>query len=386
MQRKKARFNEKIALEVFRILDDAWANKKGIFSDIILPQDLWISKNLWKSFSEKDQANFLFYGSLPMRGGLVSEDPFKWLWALRQKFPEMFDPKIVSEKWSPEKIKKAFKSVTKELLNGIGTGKKGGGALSYKMKQHAENWYKNSKNLYRFYESDIRNVFKHGVIDFEEAFRRIDYKRSGACFFGMRRKIFSLLTIFLQEKNLIPVFPTPIPVDFHALRILWSTKILILRDWAKPFKPTQKKHPKQLKGKLSIRVWESLTDQTAKWSQEFLEKHKISHLNINPALWVLSRSLCSEHLQTSSRKDGKEFFTKGRLMKNPNLWPKNYKNPCSFCFVEKFCKYAIPAAPYYTGGLLIRMERVPYIMRRLSGINWSEVEFFKPQRNRRGAG
>lgn len=343
MERKIIKFNEEIALRVFSVLNEAWQEKSGIFKDAVLPQDRWPPKEELSSLSEKDLADWLFYCALPMRGGLVSEDPFKIFWKLRKKYPEMFRPEIVAEKWTTEMIKKAF--------NEIG--------MNYKDKEHSESWCKNSKNLFRYWENDIRNVF-WGVTRFEEAFKRIDYERNEKGFYGMRRKIFSLLTIWLQEKGLIQIFASPLPVDFHALRILWATEIIDLKNWARPFL-SKERHPQQLAGKTAIRVWYSLTDQITIWSEKFLNQHKISHLTINPALWVLSRSLCAGHFQNTVREDATKYVETERLIKNPNLWPKKYKNPCAYCFIEEWCKWAIPSAPYYRWGILIRLgKRIPY--------------------------
>jgi len=223
--KKTVKFNEKIALDVFEILNDAWLNKKGVFKDVILPQNLWIPDG-WENLSNQEKANFFFFAALPMRGGLISEDPFKWLQTLWLMFPEFFDVKIVAETMSPDYMREAIKAVTNEILDGPGIGKLGGGSLSYKMEEHIPNWILNAKALYYRWGGNLLNVF-WGVDNFEEAFEKIDYKRyrkndrrKERCFYGMRRKIFSLLTIFLQEQELIPIFPTPIPVDFHASRIV----------------------------------------------------------------------------------------------------------------------------------------------------------------------
>ncbi len=341
------------ALRLFTILDKLWQKKEGICEGVVLPQNLQSNPS-----DPKECALWLFYCSLPMRGGLVSEDPFKWMYVLKELFPEMFIPEIVCREWTPEKIVNAFQVATKKILNGNGVGISGSGAMGYKADEYAGAWFGNSVVLHKYWGGDVRNVF-WGVLDFEEAFRRVDYRHNEAGFKGMRRKIFSLLAIFLQEKGIIPVFPTPIPIDFHAMRILWGTEALILNGCAKPFMPKEK-HPKSLEGRLSIRVSEKFIDQIAKWSQKFLRENNLSHLNVNPAIWVLSRSLCSEHFQTGSRKDGNEYVDAEALLRNKE-WPKNYRNPCKYCDIEKLCQWIIPAAPYYRWGYLIRIsERVPF--------------------------
>jgi len=348
----RIKFNAKKALEVFVILDRLWKEETGVFEGVILPQNRWQLPE-----DPRDKANHLFISALPMRGGVTSEDPFRWIWELRKKYPGMFDPKQVMECWSPEKIREAMKAVTKEILVDGGVGENNLGSFGYKAKQHSEFWHHNMECLATYWGEDLRNVF-WGVVDFEEAFRRINYHNDPvAGFRGMRRKIFSLLTIWLQEKELIPVFPTPIPVDFHALRILWVTGIIELQDLKTP--PSLIERYETLVDQPAVRVNESLVDEIAKWSQGFLSKHGISHLHINPALWVLSRDFCRGHLQNSSREKGKRFVLPESLRQNPGLWPTGYRNPCAYCPIKDLCTGVVPSAPYYRDGLLVRMERVP---------------------------
>ena len=361
------KFNEDRALKIFGILNRLWREKKGLYNNIILPQNAWplLPKE------PKQLANYLFFAALPMRGGVVSEDPFKWIWQLSQNFPTMFEPEIVAKEWPPEKIEGAVKRITPDILNGKGVGEKGAGALGYKIDQHSKAWYENSLVLSTYWGGDLRNVF-WGVTDFEEAFRRIDNRRNEAGFRGMRRKIFSLLTIWLQEKKLIPMFPTPLPVDFHVLRVFWATEIIELRD-IKPPRSFEQYYP-SLVDKPATRVKEQLVDQIAKWSQGFLEEHRLPHLNINPAVWVLSRDLCAGHLQNTSRKNGTVLFLPEELRNAPGLWPSKYKNPCHYCPIEKFCTGCVPSVPYYRRGILVRMERVNYPQNTafLPGIDWKE--------------
>jgi len=368
----KVNFDEKRAREVFQILENGWQRRNGIFNGIVLPQDRWDAP-----VDNREHANWLFYTALPMRGGIMSEEPFKWMWKLKQRFPELFEPAEIAGKWTLEKMKEAFIEVTAEILNGNGVGEMGAGALSWNMDEHIRSWHKNSVVLSRYWGSDIRNIF-WGVTEFEEAFRRVDHYHVETGFKGMRRKIFSLLTIWLQERNLIPLFPTPIPIDFHALRILWGTEVLKLNGLAKPFNPASYQ-AEQLRGKTALRISEKFMDAIAKWSQKFIHKSGFSHMNINPAIWVLSRSMCSEHVQTSSKKDG-SLYAKADLLKNVSAWPKKYKDPCSYCPVEKWCKWAIPAAPYYRWGMLVRAgKRVLYPVMKLPGLG----EFFNSRRNKR---
>ncbi len=390
----KVRVNEERALAVFKALENQYVNKEkgGVFQTSTLPQDRFVPQ-----VSEREYSNWHFFLSLFERGGIVSGDTMKFLWQLHQDLPELYDPQAVAIKWTPAKIEDAFMAVAPKILKNNGTGEIGAGSLSYKLDEHTATWHRNATTLHKHWGGDVRNVF-WGVTEFEEAFRRVDYRQNKAGFKGMRRKIFSLLTIWLQEKNLIPLFPGPIPVDFHAMRVLWETDILRLNDLAKPFEPKEGQHSPALAGKTTVRVSEKFMDTIAKWSQKFLAKHEMSHLVINPALWLLSRDFCAELFQNttfarkseSARIPGRKTagpMTAGRmrhfrrtkllmrfteaedLRKNPSLWPKGYKDPCSHCPVEQWCSWAIPAAPYYTWGILVRSgPRVPYHTQQIPGI------------------
>ncbi len=361
-------FQEERALEVFKSLNSLWVRRAGIFSDIVLPQDRWPLPE-----TPREQANYFLYAALPMRGAVISEDPFRWLSRLREKFPEMFEPEMVAKEWSAKRISEAVRTTTSEILNGGGNGNQGAGALGYKLVQLVEHWRENSIILSNYWGGNLLNVF-WGVLDYEEAFRRIDNQRTIVGFKGMRRKIFALLTIWLQEKKLIPTFPTPLPVDFHTLRILWVTEALDFKNVKPP--SALAKNYEMLVGKPAVRMSERLINEVTKWSQGFLVEHKISHLNINPAIWVLSRELCAQHLQNSTRENGKLFFDKEVLKE----WPKNRKDPCSYCPLKKLCTGAVPSVPYYRRGILVRLERVPNPRQFLPGLDWTNFIPLPPKK------
>jgi hypothetical protein len=374
-------FNEKIAKKVFGILNEVWKERQGIFKGIVLPQDQWpITQS-----DPKTIANWFFYAALPMRGGIISEAPFTWFWEAQKIYPEMFDPSEIANNWSVEKITQVMTEIGQKMFNPKTVSKWDAEKFGYKMREHVNSWYHNSHVLSEKFDGDARNIFL-GVKDFEAAFARIDYKRNnGQGIVGMRRKIFSLFTIWLQEKGLIPFFKTPIPVDFHALRIIFATNIIKHEAMLKPFQGKEEKHPEQLEKKLGRRVYENLIDEITMWSQKFIAANKFSHLNINPALWCLSRILCARHFQNISRDKGMSFVDSEELKNNPQLWPKNYKNPCFFCPIEKFCQWSIPASPYYDWGLLVVLgKRVPYEQNQLffPGIDWKmKMEFLSARKN-----
>jgi len=375
------KINEERAKEVFQILDDFWRAKRGVFSDVVLPQDAWPTPNIWQTGfkDDRDKANWLFYVALPMRGGVVSEVPFRLWWNLKIKRPELFDPNSASD-FEAREIEKFLRNAIIENFKGdaskLKSMRENGQPFGFGVSEHSKSWVHNSGILKKFWDGNILNVFS-GVGDFEEAFARIDYKQVQVGrkkgIMGMRRKIFSLLTIWLQEKGLIPVFPTPIPFDFHAQKISWATEMIEETTCIRRFSSVNGKYPKYLEGKDCIIVTESFMDVLAVWSQKFMQKNGFSHLVINPALWILGRRLCKKNFQNKTWKDA-TIYIGDKLKKNPHLWPKNYKNPCDFCPLEHLCNWSIPSGPYYNKWtLLVRgSRRVSPPSQKLPFPGWKE--------------
>ncbi|MCF7836042.1 MAG: hypothetical protein K9M15_02885 [Candidatus Marinimicrobia bacterium] len=332
-------FDEERAFEVFKILEKDWREEKGVFNGVVLPQDRWTLPE-----DPLKLTQFLFYAALFMRGGIISDDPFKWLYFLFKQEPELFDSNyIVSEGVLPEEIEERLISFF---------------PLNYKIDEHSKAWHHNSHVIVDRWGGDPRKIFD-GIDEFEEAFFRVDWKKNkGQGIRGMRRKIFSLFTIWLQEKSLIPIFPCPVPVDFHALRVLVTTESVVFKEVGSFV--CKERHPKILEGKKVVMVTGKVINEITKWSQDFLDRTKISHMFVNPALWVLSRELCVKHLQNSTKNRGKSVINAQQLEENPFLWPRKYVDPCAFCPLEKYCTGVVPSAFYYRRGLLFRMEKALY--------------------------
>ncbi len=411
MRKKEITFNEEVALGVFTAFKNAWEERKGVFRNYSMPQDSarFIS-------DPRDRANYLFFFCLPMVWGANSDAVAKWIQKLWSDYPDLFRPEKTSQEYPPERIREIIQSVTAEILNNNGepkkmqplnleffkgsissagaqdavgvlgdeeNNKKNAGPLSLKLFEHAENWFRNSVTLHKYFGDDCRNIFD-GVKNFEEAFARIDYKENGETGIrGMRRKVFSLAAELLQEAGLISYFPSLFPVDFHAQRELWSTEIVDFGGYAKLFDPGEE-FPKQLGGKLAIRIYEKQIDTIAAWGHEFLLKHGFSHIMMSFCLWVLGRTHCRYSFQNTSFDNRTRYIEAEHLIENPGLWPRNYRDPCISCPIEKFCKWAIPSGPYYhkNWGILVRISRrIPYNGQNiLLPFDWQKIPFIKGKR------
>ena len=369
--------DEDRAREVFAILQDYWVSKKGVFSGVILPQDRFpLPKDKF------ELAHYLFFAALPMRGGVNSDEPFRWMWYLYQQDKGLFHPEKITQDYSQEKIVSAYQAVTRKILSATGRGDRSAGVLGYKMEQHANSWMHNAHSLVDYWQGDVRNIFS-GTENFEQAYARIDRRQvKTGSIAGMRRKIFSLFAIWLIEKDLLrgyvgkaTDYNTPIPVDFHCLRILWSTKVI---DFINTVVPVgNDRYAKALQGRPGVRINENIMDAIAWWAYDFLPQNNFSFLAINPAIWVLSRDLCKYMKQNQSKEKGKFFYPDQEMVKNPGLWSANGRHPCWYCPLEELCTGAVPAQPYYSPpGILVRLERVPHPQQTLTDLmkdlNWSE--------------
>ncbi len=382
----KLRFDEERAVQLFTILEDLWKRKAGVFGGIVLPQHRHQLPN-----NPVQAANYFSYAAITQRGGVVSEDPFKWVSHLHSIQPDLFDPRLVAAHWSTRDIMEVIKRVVTDRQSWEETNHQhtlfdlcvpeakanGKNEKLYGLDEFAASWHNNSVTLVERWDGNVLNIYD-GTADFEEAFARIDHKnpvnKDKPIFTGIRRKIFALFTIWLQERKYIPTFPTPIPVDFHALRLLFATGV-VTADGLESFIATPGIHPEHFRGRPMLRVTEEVMDEITLWSQGFLRKHGFSHLAINPALWVLSRELCPHEFQNKSRGRGRvgnrgdiRLVYPEVLRENPSLWPVPYADPSRVCPVAHLCTKAIPNAPYYSFGLLALLERVSYPHPALPGM------------------
>ena len=347
------RVNVARAKKVFRAMEEAWKSKEGIWKDVVLPE----SRHELPT-NPRTAANYLFFASLTMRGGVVSDDPVRWLSHLYLVHPDLFDPTEILKRWNEKKLCKAFCQATENILakKNLSVGR---GSMGPRYQEFARSWLYNAKILAEKWQGNVLNVFD-GVKEFEEAFARIDHRRqNGRGLVGIRRKIFSLLTIWLQDKGMILNFPTPLPIDFHALRVLQSTGVIELTGMS-PWVRQGYSWMTHWKGVQAVRISERITDAIAMWSQWFLWKNGFDHKIINPAMWVLSRTLCADHLQNGTRERTVPNCLPEELRQKPQLWPANYRDPCQHCPVRSLCQHVTPSGPYYRSGMFVKMERVLY--------------------------
>ena len=341
-------FNEIKAKAVFLTLAEAWKKQDWIFKKESLPQ-----KMLKLPEDPRGRANVLFLCALLQRGPAISESVTRWVKTLFEIRPEMQKPEVVSSLNELE-ITEAFNQATKTIRS-----QQVKGSIDYRQKEFVRFWKHNSTVLTRNWDADAREIFK-GVRNFEEAYAKVnpELQPPDSAIRGAKRKIISLASIWLQDNGLIEQIPGPVPVDFHALRVLWACDIVEFNDFERGLEPNGRLRLAKLRGLPSVRISEARTDAITKWSQKLLAEIGASNQELNPALWLLSRTSCRRlALNRTTDNDGV-------LALNPRY---GEINTCAVCPIQAHCKWAVPNGPYSRFGYLVRRLRTPHPQPALPG-------------------
>jgi hypothetical protein len=304
---KRVLFNEEKAGAVFRIISELWLGKRDIFKNLQVPK-IEISEIK----DNVQMAHFLFVLVMAERGPVFSEaviNRFVQLWKVR---PDIFCPQVI-EQMSREDLIRLFAE------NGIIREEKG-----FFLKNFFDDWLYNFEVIDKKFQGNILNAFKE--------VKRFDQLSYLLTLRGIQTKLLAYFVTLLQEYKLIQYFSAPMPVDFHRLRVLWSTDIIDLKAFEQPFE--------DLPGAVKVNVWYTHINQVSDWSGKFFTENNFSHLIVGPGLWYFSRNRCSK----ANRKSQKRLKS---------------LETCSCCPLNKFCKWSIPSYPFYSGksSLLVRYKR-----------------------------
>ncbi len=358
---KYVNIDQERALQVFTTLCKAWKEKHRIFADIVLPEDQYKGKVALMS-DKKLVSHWMLVASLFQRGGVMAEDPFIPLWSLLLKYPEIFDPKTVVTEWNEKRLISVIEQVA-PLVGKADEVK--AHALRHSMEKHAKAWIYNMQTICDRFDGNILNLFDSikkmpKTKQFEIAFSVVNNKpKRNQGIMGVRRKIFSLFIIWLQKEKIIHHFYCPIPVDFHALRVLVATEVVFLK---RPKIATENtKHMGALVGREYQKADEAMRDEITIWTNGFLYRHRLSHLDLNPAIWALSREMCAVHPQNGAHFNNSKYLFPEDLQNT--LRPEKFKNNvaltlCGECILEKHCSYCVPSKPFYSAGSLVQIKRV----------------------------
>jgi hypothetical protein len=368
----------KMAEKVFGAMI-ARLGQKGIPYNLAhVPQaDHYLPSNLEKG--SREHAIFLFMLCLWMRGGVESDTATIFLRKFHEEKPEYFNPLMYYDRENIT-IQGFVDSIKVELTHY---------RLSQRVEENSFGWVYNMRKLARHWDSDPRLIMSDKP-SFEVLSKRIIGKTRGGNFdfinedspngfMYFREKMASMIAYFLMDAKLVTLFVTPVPVDFHVLRLLTSNLIIRVRG-------------KDVEQSVGIDFYHSETLRLAREvTQWYSKEYKVSPIALCDALWLLSRTLCrgnpgnsgyvyderrkkikriqkkdkhsylSEHLDVDS--DSKESTVKGRKrykglrFNEYDLFHKSkiekVRSTCGVCPVKDFCKYNISSGFYYIGGRLV---------------------------------
>ncbi|MBI2063012.1 MAG: hypothetical protein HYT61_02095 [Candidatus Yanofskybacteria bacterium] len=285
------------------------------------------------TLGSKEHPLFLFCLCYHMRGGIDSITAIKSLAKLYETKPEIFVPENGMNR-DPQEITGFLREV----------------GLGFQSREIGRAWVENFKMLVRYWDSSPVKLLE-GVETYEEACERIrnklvkknriENKNSG--FLGFQEKMVSMLIHFLMEAGFIDSFHFPPPVDFHVLRTMFGHEILLIEEWDKD---------NYNKKTLSL-IRELLSG--------YLLKYNVNPLRLCEAMWIISRTLCSQHPGNISNVG--DYEARKTTIKPIDItWNRSqvnsYFRTCGSCPIERTCKFNIPSAYYYiTGNIVIRGTR-----------------------------
>ncbi len=356
-------------------------SQKGIpYNSAHVPQaDHYLPNNLERE--SRQHAIFLFMLCLWMRGGVESDTATIFLKKFHEEKPEYFNPSMYFDRRNIT-VQGLIDNIKAELIRY---------RLNQRVEENSIGWVYNMRKLARHWDSDPR-LLMIDKPDFEVLSKRIIGKTRGGNFdfvnedspngfMYFREKMASMIAYFLMDAKLVQLFVTPVPVDFHVLRLLTSNLIIRVKG-------------KDVEQSVGIDFYRPLTLRLAREVTEWYSRvYKVSPIALCDALWLLSRTLCrsnpgnSGYVYDERRKEIKrdqeenkqsylptnfnvdsdlkseEPIIKGRkrykgLRFDVNeLFSKNkidrVRGTCGACPVKDFCKYNISSGFYYVGGKLV---------------------------------
>lgn len=276
-------------------------------------------------YNPLEAARFWFAVCYYMRGTIdsnIATTNMAWLYEDR---PDIFNPEKASELSSQE---------IKYLLD---THK-----LSSGSEQISRHWIENANRLVDLYDGDPRKIFED-YSDYDTLLERVINKK-GQGFIGFQKKMTSMLAYFYMEQGLVPYQTIPLPVDFHVLRTSIAHE-LITFDLAGERK--------------DIDIGQT-ADLLRNIYEDYAKRHNISMLKLCDAIWIFSRTACSNSptntlIETGARH-GRSTVLEPALTNWSTATPqqlKDYQNYCGQCPVRDSCAHDVPSKRYYIGGIIL---------------------------------
>lgn len=288
-----------------------------------------LPKNL--VYGTREHANFLWCSCYYMRGGIQSDVAINRLARLYEDEPVLFAPH-------------AFAGIFSEAQTSFLRDKLLEHGLGFGINQIPNFWRENFVKITNFWKDDPRKIFS-GVESYEEACRRVmngskPKAESPYGFYGFREKMVSMVIYFFVDAGLMKPFQMPIPVDFHAMRVVLAHEIAVIER-----EPDEKVNSEKIrKGIIEL-------------FREYAIKEGVSPQELSDAIWLLSRSACRYNPGNKSHS-GKYRARKTPVTPAAVSWEipsqqRAFENYCALCPVNNTCKHNIPNANYYRQGIVV---------------------------------
>ncbi|MBI1960755.1 MAG: hypothetical protein HYS43_00545 [Candidatus Liptonbacteria bacterium] len=286
-----------------------------------------IPENLPRSLGTgtREHALFLFMLCYWMRGGIKSHTATRQLSRLYENNPGIFVPEFASPL--------TVDHLTAEF-RGVG--------LGFNAEEIAGIWIGNLVKIADEWNCDPRTLFD-GIATYEEACERIQ-NRKGSGFRGFQKKMVSMLTYFYMDSGIIDPWHFPIPVDFHALRIVFAHELVVA-------------HPSEANG--SGFYTEPVRAAVRNLFHRYCVEYDVNPLRLCDAVWLFSGLMCNQH-------PGNKSDVGGRHGRKTEIWPvkrwtaaqtQTYERTCAVCPIRQTCHWCVPSAEYYIRGRITLRER-----------------------------
>lgn len=330
--------NWPVAVIVFSFLMEALTNKRWPYN---VAQQPHIEENMPKLLKKmgrsrrRMEARFFVVVCYYMLGGIESETAFRGISKVFDRHPEFFTTNFA--KLTDQERAGVEKRLRRILARA---------RLNRRSKEISKQWVANFTKLDTYWRGDPRRLFAK-TTEFDELCRRLmngngDFNpKNPNGFYGFREKMVSMLAFFLMDQGLMPYYPLPVPIDFHALRILTACGILSVPDY---------KFGENL---LNIKYLAAAREVAYRYCVEY----DVSWMRLCDCLWLLGITGCKWHPDNWSEIAGERKARKTEIRPLPYKWTKarvqTYNNTCGKCPIRKQCIFAVPSMYYYLIGKLV---------------------------------